>query len=228
MTSLFHARQVGRGGRQVPRTSKRKIVRSACSSYLLYLPEEYSRSRPWPLLLFLHGAGERGNDLSLVTRHGPPKLIAAGKQFPCIVVSPQCPQDEQWTPENVGAVLDDVTGICTVDPDRVYLTGLSMGGAGTWATGIAMPNRFAALAPLCAWGDPFMIGRLKNIPVWAFHGEKDDVVPCRRGADMIEALRQAGGSPQFTVYPDAGHDCWTETYNNPGLYSWFLQHSRPR
>jgi predicted peptidase len=199
--------------------------------YLLYLPDDYGKeqTKKWPLILFLHGAGERGNDVNLVAKHGPPKLLAgktdlAVKNF--IVVSPQCPANKWWEPTEVIALLDEVGEKYNVDAGRVYLTGLSMGGFGTWDTAVRYPQRFAAIAPICGGGDPRRVGALRTMPVWVFHGDKDPTVPVQRSIEMVEALKKAGNDVQFTRYPDAGHDSWTETYNNAKLYEWFLQHKR--
>ena len=199
--------------------------------YLLYLPSDYGKeqSKKYPMILFLHGAGERGSDVNLVKKHGPPKLLdgktdLAVKDF--IVVSPQCPANKWWQPHEVIALLDDVSQKYSVDADRVYLTGLSMGGFGTWETASRYPERFAAIAPICGGGDPRRVRSLKDTPTWVFHGDKDPTVPVQRGIEMVEALKQAGNEAKFTRYPDAGHDSWTVTYNNPELYAWFLQHKR--
>jgi predicted peptidase len=198
--------------------------------YLLYLPADYEEHESWPLLLFLHGAGERGDDLELVKKHGPPKLIEGGKEFPFIVVSPQCPKDRWWTSELIAlsALVDEIEKKYKVDPDRIYVTGLSMGGFGTWALAGYSPRRFAAIVPICGGGES-LVGRmlLRRMPVWAFHGAKDPVVPLQRSEDMVNALRASGNSEaKLTVYPEAGHDSWTETYENAELYDWLLSHKR--
>jgi predicted peptidase len=194
--------------------------------YLLYLPPDYEKKDSWPLMLFLHGAGERGSNLSLVKKHGPPKLIDAGRDFPMVVVSPQCADDQWWEPVSLTALLDEVVGKYHIDKDRVYVTGLSMGGFGTWALAAHTPDRFAAIAPICGGGEPFMARRINKIPMWVFHGAKDGVVPLERSERMVEAVKKAGGNPQFTVYPEAGHDSWTETYDNPKFYEWMLAQKR--
>jgi predicted peptidase len=196
--------------------------------YLLYLPPDYDKHDKWPLVLFLHGAGERGDDLNAIKRHGPPKLIEGGKQFPFIVVSPQCPKDHWWNNELVTltALLDEVVAKHKVDQDRVYLTGLSMGGFGTWALAGSTPNRFAALIPICGGGEPLLTRALKHVPVWAFHGGKDPIVPVKRSQDLIEALQRNHGDAKITIYPEAGHDSWTATYDNPEIYEWLLSHKR--
>jgi predicted peptidase len=194
--------------------------------YLLYLPKDYEEQESWPLLLFLHGAGERGDDLDLVKKHGPPKLIAQGKDFPFIVVSPQCPVDRWWEPMELVALLDGIAKNHKVDPDRIYVTGLSMGGFGTWRLAFFAPERFAAIAPICGGGEKHWSKQIAHLPVWAFHGAKDTLIPPERSQIMIDAIKKEGGSPKLTIYPDAGHDSWTETYNNPELYVWILEQKR--
>jgi predicted peptidase len=195
--------------------------------YLLYLPEGYDQKESWPLMLFLHGAGERGDDLELVKVHGPPKLIAAGKHFPFIVVSPQCPKGKWWDPFVLSALLDDVVQHHKVDQDRIYVTGLSMGGFGTWALAAYNRERFAAIAPICGGGDTIRAKYITHIPTWTFHGALDKSVPLSRSEEMVAAIEKAGGKPKLTVYPEAAHDSWTQTYENEELYAWLLQHQRP-
>jgi predicted peptidase len=209
---------------------KVEVKRMADYRYLLYLPEKYESKARWPLLLFLHGAGERGEDIEKVKIHGPAKLIAQGKHFPFIVVSPQCPANGWWSNEGqvkqLIAMLDEIERDYKVDSDRIYVTGLSMGGFGTWALACAQPDRFAAIAPICGGGDPKLVGRIKHVPTWVFHGDADTTVSLDQSKKMVEALEAAGGKVKFTVYPGVGHDSWTETYNNPALYDWFLSHRR--
>ena len=195
-------------------------------NYLLSLPKEYEKQESWPLLVFLHGSGERGDNLDLVKVHGPPKLIAAGKEYPLIVVSPQCPKDGRWENLELHCLLDEIVEKYKVDQDRIYLTGLSMGGFGCWSLAAHRPERFAAVVPICGGGEPGSAKRLVSLPIWVFHGAKDEAVKLERSEKMVEALKKEGGSPKFTVYPDAGHDSWTETYDNPALYEWLLQQKR--
>lgn len=195
--------------------------------YLISLPADYDKQEKWPLLLFLHGSGERGNNLEKVKVHGPPKLIAAGKQFPFIVVSPQCPEGLWWEPIELVALLDDLANRYKVDADRVYVTGLSMGGFGTWRLAAFAPNRLAAIAPICGGGETYWAKRMAGIPTWAFHGAKDVGVPVERSQAMINAIKKEGGNPKLTIYPEAEHDSWTETYNNPEFYEWLLAQKRP-
>jgi len=197
--------------------------------YLLYVPESYDASadKEWPLLVFLHGAGERGDDLELVKKHGPPKKIAAGESMPLIVASPQCPKDDWWEPNTVMILIEGLEKKLKIDPDRIYLTGLSMGGFGTWNTATRYPDKFAAIAPICGGGSDFMAGRrLEEMPVWCFHGGKDTSVPIEQSRRIIDTLRAKGNDQvKFTIYPEAGHDSWTASYDNPKLYDWFLRHT---
>ncbi|MGE3818765.1 MAG: prolyl oligopeptidase family serine peptidase [Isosphaeraceae bacterium] len=197
-------------------------------NYLLFLPEGYEadKEKRWPLMLFLHGAGESGDALEKVKAHGPPKLLEKKTDFPFIVVSPQSP-GRGWNPDTLNALLDDLSARYRVDPDRVYLTGLSMGGFGTWALAASRPDRFAAIAPICGGGNPRDAEKLKGLPIWVFHGAKDPVVPLGASESMVNALKAAGAAEvKFTVYPDASHDSWTETYDNPAFYEWLLSHKR--
>jgi len=196
--------------------------------YLLHIPEAYPNDpqKKWPMIVFLHGAGERGDNLELLKTHGPPKIVQTRKDFPFIVISPQCRLNEWWSPTEVMMIVDEVCGKYRVDQDRVYLTGLSMGGYGTWQISMIYPDRFAAIAPICGGGDPTQVSRIKHLPIWVFHGGKDPVVPLARAEEMVDALKKIGADVKFTVYPEAGHDSWTETYNNPQLYEWFLSHPR--
>lgn len=195
-------------------------------NFLLYFPQEYSPDKEWPLLIFLHGRGEQGNDLEKVKIHGPTRRIKEGAEFPFIVAAPQCPQGKWWSVAELDKWLDYLLRQLPVDKKRIYLTGLSMGGFGTWAWATDRPGRFAAIAPVCGGGDARLAWRLKNIPVWAFHGAKDNVVPISRSQEMVDALKKWEGNVKFTAYPEANHDSWTETYANPELYSWLLEQHR--
>lgn len=207
------------------------------ANYLLCLPDGYGAdaSQRWPLILFLHGAGERGDDIWQVAKHAPPKIDTTATNFPFIVVSPQCPPGENWSDEVLLALLDEIESQYAVDTQRVYLTGLSMGGFGTWSLGVSHPDRFAAIAPICGGGEFIKVylaaerhqAALTSLGVWAFHGGKDPVVPLEESQRMVSYLRKLGVSEvKLTVYPEAEHDSWTQTYANPELFAWFLQHSR--
>jgi len=221
------AKAVKSGGPSAQAFSK-KITKTVDCNYLLYLPADYGKDtkKKWPIIMFLHGAGERGNRIEVLRKQGLPKMIAQGKSFDFIIVSPQCPNDIWW-PEQTDVLinlLDDIEKNYRVDTDRVYLTGLSMGGFGTWTLAERYPQRFAAIAPICGGSERYAAYRLKKVPVWAFHGAKDNTVPLARSQEMVNAVKKAGGDAKLTIYPEAEHDSWTETYNNPELYEWFLSH----
>jgi predicted peptidase len=192
-------------------------------NYLLYLPKSYDNQKV-PLVLFLHGAGERGSNLEKVKFHGPPKLVEQGKDFPFILVSPQCPLNERWDVEHLSALIDEIENKYNVDPSRIYITGLSMGGYGTWKLAQTFPERFAAIVPICGGGDFSNACIIRHLPVWNFHGAQDKVVSIEESERMINALKNCNGNVKFTIYPDAGHDSWTETYNNPEVYEWMLSY----
>lgn len=198
-------------------------------SYLAALPEGYEGDvdRRWPLVVFLHGAGQRGNDLRKITKHGLPCLVEEGKRFPFILLSPQCPEDQWWNLDALEAWLEQATRRYRIDPDRVYLTGLSMGGFATWGLAQRLPERFAAILPICGGGDAARGARLKDLPIWAFHGALDPTVPVASTTEMIAAICAAGGQPQMTIYPEALHDSWTQTYANPETLAWLLAQKRP-
>jgi predicted peptidase len=196
--------------------------------YLLFLPTRYEEEAvPWPLMVFLHGAGERGNDLRLVKRHGPPMIVEDAPDFPFVLVSPQCPAGQHWDPRRLMALVDDVVASHRIDRRRIVLTGASLGAFGTWATAAAYSERFAALVPVCGWGNPALAQRLRNVPVWMFHGEEDRVVPISGSLEMLDAVLSAGGDSKFTSYPGIGHDAWTEAYATPELYAWLLERRTP-
>ena len=219
---------IERGG-QHSQTFEKTVTKNLTCNYLLFLPEGYGeQEKDWPMMLFLHGAGERGSDLQKVKIHGPPKIVEEQGDFPFIVVSPQCPEDRWWNDDLDVLInlLDEVVAKHDIDNDRVYLTGLSMGGYGTWALASKYPDRFAAIAPICGGGTMIMALGLEDMPVWAFHGAKDQVVPVGESERMVETINARGGNARLTVYPDAGHDSWTESYENQELYDWLLSHRR--
>jgi CubicO group peptidase (beta-lactamase class C family) len=214
-------------GGQAPKHFEREIKVKVELDYLLYLPKGYEKGdQAWPLLLFLHGAGESGTDLEKVKLHGPPKLIAAGKDLPFIVASPQS-RRFGWDPQALNALLDELTASYRVDKDRVYVTGLSMGGLGTWSLAASRPDRFAAIVPICGPCNPADAKKLKDLPIRIFHGAKDTAVRPQVSEAMFKALKDAGARDvELKMYPDAGHDSWTETYDDPKLFEWLLQQKR--
>jgi predicted esterase len=196
--------------------------------FFVYLPPDYDKDpqKKWPLVLFLHGSGERGYDLNLLTRQGLPQEIEKGRNFPFIVVAPQVSPGEWWSIPELDDLLDSLPSKYRIDPDRVYLTGLSMGGFATWAYLAAEPQRFAAAVPICGGGDPEDAARFKDMPIWVFHGGKDDAVPIQRSQEMVDALKKLGNDVKFTVYPDVDHFSWVPAYKYPELYKWLLEQKR--
>jgi predicted peptidase len=203
-----------------------KYVENVSINYLLYLPKDYSEKEKFPMMLFLHGAGERGNNLDLVKKHGPPKLIEQGKEFPFVIVSPQCPSNVRWNTKILIALIDEIIRNYKIDENRIYVTGLSMGGNGTFWLATEISNRLAAIIPICGWGDPFDVCSIGNLPVWAFHGAKDMVVPPSSSQALIDRLKSCKGNANLTIYPEAGHDSWTATYDNEEIYNWLLNHNK--
>ncbi len=192
--------------------------------YLLFLPENYNSEKNWPVLLFLHGSGERGDNLELVKKHGPPKL-AFELNLPFIIVSPQCMAGKRWETKPLIELMEHILSEHPADRQRIYLTGLSMGAFGTWELASAYPDFFAAVVPVCGGGNPDDACNLWNTPVWVFHGDGDEIVPPERSREMVNALKDCNGKVKFTIYPETGHDSWTRTYANPKLYNWLLNHS---
>jgi len=200
-------------------------------NYLLHTPPAAGKQ---PLIVFLHGHGESGDDLEKVKLHGIARVVEEQPDFPFITVSPQCPTGVTWVliADAVEALILDILtrDDLNVDTRRVYLTGLSMGGYGTWHVGVQRPDLFAALVPICGGGSfvnylPERLPRLKRVPVWAFHGADDPIVPLAEQQRLIAALREVSEAEvRFTIYPGVGHDSWTQTYANPALYKWMLAH----
>lgn len=206
----------------------RKFIRL---KYLFYLPGNYNdeNGKKWPLVLFLHGAGEIGDDLEVVKRNGIPKIVESDDSFPFIAVSPQCPDDTGWENhfDEIDLLLNELQYNYNIDEDRIYVTGISMGGYGTWDIAMAYPERFAAIIPICGGTVyPELVGLLRNIPIWAFHGARDTIVPVQETRVLIEALKGHNPFIKYTEYPEAGHDSWSDTYNNKELYSWMLNQVR--
>ena len=195
--------------------------------HVVYTPEGYDTdpAQRWPLLLFLHGSGD-GTNREVLHKWGPPRQIAQGRKFPFILVAPRSPPGptQWWYAPQLGELLDDIAAKYRVDKDRIYVTGLSMGGYGTWRLASEFPNRFAAIAPFCGGWDETEAPRIAHIPVWAFHGDQDKAVPVEFTLRMIDALKKAGAEPRLTIYPGVSHNCWEPAYSGQELYDWFLSH----
>lgn len=223
---------------QTTQTLEKTITYTVRLSYLLHLPASYQTSgaTDWPLLIFLHGSGEKGTNVTLVQVHGPPKIVAEQPEFPFILVSPQCPLGQSgWQDRDVLALIDEIVGRYRVDRKRIYLTGLSMGGYGVWSLTTSHPEMFAAVVPICGGGDPADVewtaqqkpGAIASIGVWAFHGAEDKVVPLSESQDMVNAFRKAGCKDiSLTVYEGTGHNAWAKAYEDPKLFEWLLRHRR--
>ncbi|AKM06307.1 dienelactone hydrolase family protein [Pelagerythrobacter marensis] len=197
--------------------------------YQLHLPPGAARAEPdeerWPLMIFLHGSGERGSDIAKVKVHGPPKIADRDPAFPFILVSPQLPAEQDWDLARLDALLDHALATLPVDPARIYLTGLSRGGHASWRWAAAEPGRFAAVAPVAGRGDPATACALTDVPIWALHGDRDDVVTPEGSFAMARAIRACDGrKSRLTIYPDLGHNAWDPAYDDPALYLWLLSH----
>jgi hypothetical protein len=196
--------------------------------YLVDLPADYrtDSARRWPLILYLHNADEQGTNLRRVRKSGLAGLIQRGKRLPAIVVSPQAPLGEEFSMPVLEQLLDEVCARYRVDPDRVYLTGISAGGDGTWDFAAAHPERLAAIVPICGEGNPSDAARLRDLPVWAFHGINDQSVPVVLTVAMVDAIRRAGGHPHLTLFPHTGHNAWDQAYALDALFTWLLAQKR--
>lgn len=197
--------------------------------FLLYLPPGYDADgeKKYPFMLFLHGAGERGSDVSKVKMHGPPKLVEGGTNFEFILVSPQCPADQRWNINHLDKLVTQLTREYRIDGDRMYLTGLSMGGFGTWHYAAKYPDKWAAIVPICGGGDPETAARIAHIPTKIFHGAEDEVVPPEKSKEMYNALLNAGAEDvTLKIYEGVAHNSWEPTYQNMTLYDWLLKQSK--
>lgn len=216
--------------------------------YQVYVPADYSRARRWPVILFLHGSGERGTDGLLQTEVGLGEGIRrhAGR-WPAIVVFPQAPPDQRWHGKVAHlalATLDQALQEFSTDADRVYLVGVSAGGNGVWNLAYRYPERFAALVAVCGWvmptaerreailspdsGPPYPViaGRIRSLPAWIWHGEADGVVPVEESRRMAQALRAGGAEVTYTELPGVGHDAWTAAFDSPELPRWLFAQNR--
>jgi predicted peptidase len=214
--------------------------------YRLMEPQNYDPQKKYPLVLFLHGAGERGDDNVIQLVHGMNDFAKDEnrEKYPCFVVAPQCPKGQQWVnvpwsddahtqPEKPSDPLQDTFDLLqalrkefSIDSQRLYVTGLSMGGFGTWDLIQRHPDLFAAAAPICGGGDEKQAARLAKLPIWAFHGDQDTVVKPARSRNMIAAIKAAGGEPRHTEYPGVGHNSWAPAYSDPKLLEWLFAQRR--
>jgi len=205
--------------------------------YRLLKPVSPESMTAFPLVIFLHGSGERGNDNEVQIKHIQDLFLETKyrSKYPCYVLAPQCPKNARWANFDNGLsetptrpmqalinLIDKISKEFPIDKNRIYITGLSMGGYGTWDLIARYPDKFAAAVPICGGGDKNTASKIKSIPIWAFHGAKDNVVPPAQSRDMIKAIQDAGGSPGYTEYPDIAHDSWVQAYKEPHLVHWLF------
>ena len=198
-------------------------------NYVKYLPVDYDETKKYPLVFFLHGAGQRGDDLDVAMEHGYMKHVREdGTQYPFIFIAPQCPKEKYWGcyTESLIAFLNEMITELSVDEKRVYLTGLSMGGTGTWMLAMACPEKFAAIAPVCGSGICWYGGVLKEVPIYAFHGDCDTTVPVTESVYMVSRVNAYGGHAKIKIYYGCGHNCWDQVYSDDELWKWLLTHAR--
>ncbi len=215
---------------QEPIKFERPVTVTVTGRYLAYTPEGYAADsrKKWPMILFMHGAGERGTNLDMVKTHGIPKEIANGRKLPFIVIAPQCDANQWWDTKSLIATLDDAEKRYRIDKDRIYVTGLSMGGFATWALAMEQPKRFAAIAPVCGGGDTSNVGRIAKMPIWTCHGDKDPVVSVDFTRKFVNELKALGSDVRYDEIKDGTHDTWTDFYKQDALYDWFLSHKRKK
>jgi predicted peptidase len=211
---------------QTPRAAPRDSY-----PHQMFVPRGYEadKRQRWPLLIFLHGSGERGSDLAQVTKWGPPHVLAAHPGTPMLVVSPQLESGADWDVAKLDRLLADIRKTYRVDDSRIYLTGLSLGGMGSWRWALARPGTFAAIAPVAARTPTEEACKLKDMPIWAFHGDADVPVPMRGNFEMVEAVRACGGAvkPRLTIYPATDHFSWIPAYDDPALWRWLSEQRLP-
>jgi len=202
----------------------------ATRRYAVWVPPDYTPAKRWPVILFLHGKGECGDDGERQTTVGLGKALREHpERFPALVVMPQIPVGRRWQGpalELALAALEATMNEYAADPDRVVGTGLSLGGYGTWALGARCPERFAALVPICGGGDPADAARLARVPIWCFHGDADKAVPVERSRQMVEAVRAAGGSVRYSELAGVGHNSWDAAYGDAEVIAWMLAQKR--
>lgn len=194
---------------------------------LVRLPHEFSEERKYPILLFLHGAGTRGNDMDKLASNPFFSLTEEHRDFPFVCIAPLCTENtwfDLW--EHLLALVQQIVKLPYADKERIYLMGASMGGYATWQLAMSLPQVFAAAVPVCGGGMYWNAGRLADVPVWAFHGGKDQTVLPEESVKMVEAVNRRGGNAKLTVYPENGHNAWSDTYSDPEVFAWLLQQKK--
>ena len=206
---------------------KKKNQEEVDLNYLLYLPNDYQQNKlDYPLVLFLHGKGERGDKLEKVKIHGIPKRVDEGIHFPFICIAPQCPKDGYWNrPDIINALFALVNKVkkdFSLKSNKVYGTGLSMGGLGVLEMAIQDPSFFSAIIPVCGGANLDQIDRIRSLPIWLFHGDRDMVHPVENSINIYQKLQSKNTNIHLTVYGNTGHDSWTMTYDNDEIYNWLF------
>jgi predicted peptidase len=223
---------------------KSHFIRSSDTLLYRFLqPENRDNSKKYPLVIFLHGAGERGNDNEAQLFHGSGLFTENSKEYPCFALFPQCPKDKKWVEVDWSAdshqmpsessdllkslmeLTEQLKNTYAIDNDRIYIMGLSMGGFGTWELISRFPDKFAAAVPICGGGDENMASGMVDVPIWAFHGDRDRIVKTIRTRNMINAIKSSGGNAKYTEYKDTGHLCWSKAFAETELLSWLFSHS---
>lgn len=197
--------------------------------YVKYLPSDFDVTQKYPLIVFLHGAGERGDDLDIAMRHGFMKHVREdGAEYPFIFVAPQCPKEKYWGcyTESLIAFVEEMMNTLPIDPNRVYLSGLSMGGTGTWMLAMACPEKWAAIAPVCGTGIYWNGAILKDVPIHVYHGDCDTTVPITESIQMVSKVNSCGGNAEITIVYGKGHASWEEAYEGDTLWKWLLSHKK--
>ena len=194
--------------------------------YIVCNPKEYDPDKQYPILLFLHGAGTRGTDPAPLVNNPFFKIADTLDFFPFITIAPLCHTDTWFDlMDSLQSFVRHIASAPYADPQRIYLMGNSMGGYATWQLAMSMPEYFAAICPICGGGMYWNASRLVNVPVWAFHGAKDDTVFVQESIWMTEAVNRCGGNAKLTIYSENSHDAWSDTYRNPEVYQWLLSHT---
>jgi predicted peptidase len=246
MRNILMASLIGLGGSGAlasePEAREWKAPDGTVVKYRFSAPANVEAGKTYPLVLFMHGAGERGGDNEAQLKHGVLPIIKAAESLgdPCFLIAPQCPSALWWSPidretmriksadqpnpllEAVIALIGETRKNHPIDPKRTYVTGISMGGYATWDLLGRIPDQINAAIPICGGGDPALAATFKQVPIWAFHGDADNVVPVKTTREMIEALENAGATPKSTYYPKVGHDSWTQTYSDPNVIRWLF------
>ncbi|MBQ8005832.1 MAG: prolyl oligopeptidase family serine peptidase [Clostridia bacterium] len=199
--------------------------------YYVFLPKDYSYEKKYPMVVFLHGAGERGDgkdQLDKIKNHALPRYASEGKEYPAILLCPQCPRRIVWNNVvfELKALIDKVAAEYNADMSRISITGISMGGFGTWEMGLTFPNFFSAIAPVCGGGLSWRCENLKGMPIWAFHGDADNIVPPKNSLEMVDSVNAKGGNAKLTIFHGVGHDSWVNAYEETNVFEWLISNVR--